>query len=201
MAVREQFMRRSRRYICHLHWILALVFLCGCSPKVEESLVETALLEEQEIPETDMADAKTEEPEMVIIYVCGEVWTPGVYTLEAGSRIGDAVKAAGGMTEEADETFLNQAQILLDGEKIYVPSKEEAAGGGIDEPGNWNAKVSINRAGKEQLMTLAGIGESKAEAIIAYRESHGGFQSLEELMHVDGIKEGTYEKIKDLISL
>lgn len=189
-------MRRNKRFICHLHWILVLICLCGCSPKVEESLAEVPALEEQEMERSDAV-----EPEKVIVYICGEVCVPGVYALEAESRICDAVEAAGGLTKDADESYLNQAQILTDGEKIYVPSKEEAAGWGIDGSKDQNTRVSINRAGKDQLMTLTGIGESKAEAIIAYREAHDGFQSLEELMQVDGIKEGTYEKIKDLISL
>ena len=188
-------MRGRKSYICHLYWVLVLIFLCGCSKKAEENLVEIPVLEEQEREEAEAA------PETIVVYVCGHVWTPGVYTLEAGSRICDAVMAAGGLTEEADDTYLNQAQILTDGEKIYVPSKEETTGWGIGETESRSARVSINHAGREQLMSLQGIGESKADAIIAYREAHGGFQSLEELMQVDGIKEGTYEKIKDLISL
>jgi len=195
-------MHGKRKYICQLCWILVFVFLFGCSSRAEDDLQEIPIMQEEAgAAVNDVTAEDTDESGQVVVYVCGEVCIPGLYTLEANSRIYDAVMAAGGLTKEADDAFLNQAQILTDGEKIYVPSKEETTVWGIDGAGACDDKVSINRAGKEQLMMLQGIGEAKADAIIAYRETHGGFQSLDELMKVDGIKEGTYEKIKDRISL
>ncbi|RGO24240.1 ComEA family DNA-binding protein [Dorea sp. OM02-2LB] len=154
------------------------------------------------------------------VYICGQICNPGVYTLEEDSRICDVIQKAGGLKQEASETYLNQAQRLEDGMKIYVPSKEEAktlgdpaqelsgisgqvTGGAGDstENGTTQGKVNINRADKAELMTLTGIGETKAEAILSYRETNRGFQSLEELKQVEGIKDGTFQKIKDQICL
>ena len=154
------------------------------------------------------------------VYICGQICNPGVYTLEEDSRICDVIQKAGGLKEEASDTYLNQAQRLEDGMKIYVPSKEEAktlgdpaqelsgisgqvTGGAGDstENGTTQGKVNINRADKAELMTLTGIGETKAEAILSYRETNREFQSLEELKQVEGIKDGTFQKIKDRICL
>jgi len=126
-----------------------------------------------------------------------------VYVLTEGSRVCDAFFAAGGLTENAAKDYWNQARLLSDGEMIYVPNEEEAANRSPEKGNTKNTdndgKININTATKEGLMTLPGIGESKAERIIAYRDEHGGFSSLEEIMEVEGIKEGMYEKIKDYI--
>ena len=117
------------------------------------------------------------------------------------------------MLPEGDVTRLNLAELLYDGQKIYVPSCEEMEESGYDAFDDGDSSVisddrqdsdglvNLNKASKEQLMTLAGIGESKAEAIIRYRDEQGAFCSVEELMNVPGIKEGTYSKIKDRISI
>ncbi len=173
--------------------------------------------------------AKAEEPDRIVVYICGQVKEPGVYELEAGARIGDAVEKASGMTEDAAEDALNLAQTLADGQMIRVPSKEEfketekdlvivSGGSGGDQaaapkggtadsrPGSADGTgagglISLNQATKEELMTLPGIGESKAEAILNYRRKQGGFGSIEEIMNISGIKEGVYLKIKDKISI
>ena len=121
---------------------------------------------------------------------------------------------AGGFSDDADVTYVNLAQTIIAGEQIYIPTLEETAGILLSEredetasaehaPADTNAerngKININTAGKELLMTLPGIGESKADAIIAYREAQGKFQNTEELMQIRGIKEGIYNQIKDLI--
>ena len=133
--------------------------------------------------------------------------SPGVYELEPGSRIYEAVRAAGGMTEAADEYYLNQAEVLNDGQQIYVPSKEEIEAEEkilgkpeeIKEEGS--KKVNLNTASKEELMTLTGIGEAKADSIIRYREENGGFQNPEDLMKIEGIKSGVFNKIKEQITV
>ena len=105
---------------------------------------------------------------------------------------------------EGDAASLNLAELLRDGQKIYVPSYEETATWSETELSDEqieNDRVNINQASKDALMTLSGIGESKADAIIRYRDEHGAFGSIEELMDVPGIKEGTYSKIKDRISI
>lgn len=148
-----------------------------------------------------------QEPEgKICVFVCGEVASPGVYELASDSRIYQAVEAAGGLLDSAAGDYVNQAERMADGQRIYIPSLEEArtgvpepadAGGGAQKPENSEGKVNLNTAGKEELMTLTGIGEKKAEAIISYRDASGGFGSIDELMQVEGIKEGTFEKIKE----
>lgn len=142
-----------------------------------------------------------EEEAQICVYVCGEVCAPGVYELPAGARIGDAVEAAGKMTAEADENWLNLAEHMTDGQKIWVPSVQEAeelSQAALEEQ---SGLVNLNSASKEELMTLTGIGESKAKDIISYREEHGSFASIEELMQIPGIKEGVFEKIKGQVTV
>lgn len=152
-----------------------------------------------------------------VVYVCGEVNNPGVYKLSEGSRIIDAIMAAGGYTENACSEYLNLACLVSDGEKVYVPSFEEVENGvmltdsgttsgvqtgngtGTNTNGNAQGLININTATKEELMTLPGIGESKAEKIIAYRGANGRFSKPEDIMNISGIKEGLYNKIKDKI--
>lgn len=150
--------------------------------------------------EENLTDADTgEEPVQLVVYVCGAVQDPGVVALDADARVVDAILAAGGMTEDASETYVNLAARLTDGEKIYVPTRAEAAE--LERAAAEQVKVNINTADKEELCTLPGIGESKAEDIIAYREKQGSFKNLEELMQVSGIKESLYEKLADRIKL
>lgn len=152
-------------------------------------------------------DGGTEEqPEEVVIYICGAVANPGVYTLPEGSRVYELIEAAGGLLEDADNRVLNQAGVLQDGQQIVVYTKEEAedlpvpdsaAGTVASDEG----KVNLNTANAEKLMTLSGIGEARAQAIIAYREQNGGFQSIEEIMEIEGIKEKLFEKIREQIEI
>lgn len=147
----------------------------------------------------------------VVVHVCGAVQNPGVYSLAEGSRIYEAVAAAGGLLPEADEAYLNQAACVTDGEQIYVPTMQEVLeqsatltrNGQQTEIGtvSQDAKVNLNTATKEQLCTLPGIGESKAESIISYRNEHGAYGQIEDIMKVEGIKDGLFQKIKDRITV
>ena len=137
----------------------------------------------------------------LFVYVCGEVKAPGVYELSEGSRIVDAVEAAGGMTEAASGTYLNLAEPVSDGQKIEVPSKAEAAQMEEREQEAQSGLVNLNTASAEELMTLTGIGESKADALLSYRAEHGGFEKPEDLMEIPGIKEGVFQKIKDQVTV
>ena len=108
------------------------------------------------------------------------------------------------MTGQACTWYINQAEKAADGMKIYVPDREEAEHLPKEENSGESraeetGKINLNTASKEELMTLGGIGETKAESILRYREEHGRFQSIEEIQKVEGIKAGTYEKIKDRI--
>lgn len=144
----------------------------------------------------------------VYVDVCGAVRHPGVYRLPEGSRIFEAVRMAGGFTEEAASASVNQALPLSDGQQLIVLTKEEFheksqvsdVPYGQETAASESGRVNINTAGREELMKLSGIGETRAEAILSYRETHGGFTSVEELLQVSGIKEGTLAKIKDRIT-
>lgn len=155
------------------------------------------------------------EAAVCVVHVCGAVQSPGVYTLAEGSRIYEAVAAAGGLLPEADEAYLNQASCVTDGEQIYVPTQQEVleqsatlvrSGQSVTaqtesgaEP--QDAKVNLNTATKEQLCTLPGIGESKAQSIISYRETQGAYGQIEDVMNVEGIKDGLFQKIRDRITV
>ena len=146
--------------------------------------------------------------DLIYVYVCGQVKSPGVYVLDEGSRLFEAVDMAGGMLSGGDLSRINLAAVLTDGQKIYIPSEAETLQTGeelLEIPengdGSLEQRVNINRASKETLMTLPGIGEAKAEAILTYRQAEGRFESPEELMNVPGLKAGIYAKIKDRIAI
>lgn len=147
------------------------------------------------------------EEETCVVHICGAVQNPGVYTLKAGSRIYQAIEEAGGFGEGAGEDYLNQADPVSDGMKIYVPTIEEvqeAKWQGITETaaaGQENGLVNINTADEELLCTLSGVGSSRAKSIIAYREKNGAYQKIEDIMNVEGIKEGLFEKIRGSITV
>ncbi len=141
-------------------------------------------------------DADTALDASIYVYVCGEVNSPGVYALREDARAFEAVEAAGGMTADADGQAVNLARILRDGEQLIVPSRLNAPAAGTA-----GGKVNINTADVPALMTLSGIGESKAEAIIAYREEKGPFTVIEDIMLVGGIKSSLFDRIKDDITV
>lgn len=169
--------------------ILMIIALSGCSSEKKESFkAEAGSL-------TALASSEA-EPDRVWVYVCGEVACPGVYELTAGSRVKDAIVLAGGLSSEADPAAVNQAQKLKDQDKIVIPAKNTPSGSSAG-----SGLMNINSATKEQLLTLPGIGEAKAAAIVSYRESHGGFKNIEELQKIEGIKSGVFNKIKDSVSV
>ena len=134
----------------------------------------------------------------ICIYVVGCVNEPGIYEVEDGTRIYEAIELAGGATDEADLSRLNLAKILLDEEKVVVPkivNVEEGEGSLI------SSVVNINTANVERLSTLSGIGKSTAEKIVKYREENGYFNSVEDIMNVSGIGESKFNAIKDNITV
>ncbi len=161
---------------------------------------------------------------MIYVDVCGAVANPGVFQLAAGSRVFQAIEAAGGYLPEAALTCVNRAGVLTDGQQLYILTQEEMERQGLDpaemagaSDGQMNGsagtgqntgmtaqvqqdnRININTADEAQLTTLTGIGATRAQAIIAYREENGPFASIEDIMNVQGIKEGTFAKIKDEI--
>lgn len=133
----------------------------------------------------------------ILVHVSGQVEHPGVYSLDAGSRIIDAVSAAGGALQDADLHRLNLAAYLTDGQKVTVPSAVPDSG---PNSGFEHSLVNINTSDQKTLETLPNIGPARAERIIEYREIHGGFSSIEEIINVPGIGSGIYDSIKDLVT-
>lgn len=188
-------------------WALLVLCTACMEPSViydssagqEEGRDETEVLQEERKEEGGNV-SETPMPG-VYVYVCGEVKVPGVYELSEGSRIADAVEAAGGMTEQAAKTYLNLAERVKDGQKIEVLSVSEAEEQKRADAQQRNGQINLNQASVQELMTLTGIGEAKAKDILLYREQHGSFSSIEELMEIPGIKSGVFQKIKDQITV
>ena len=175
---------------------------------------------------TELSDASSEETKTLVVHICGAVSAPGVYELPAGSRIIDAVEAGGGFLPEADEACCNLAEEIVDGCQIYIMTKSESCADGQTEKKAGiqtspdsdmqttdrnvrsnsataleNGLVNLNTADVAALMTLPGIGESRAKAIISYREQHGEFAQIEDIMKISGIKQAAFSKIKDKITV
>lgn len=152
----------------------------------------------------------------IYVYVTGEVKTPGVYCLKGNARICDAIEAAGGMTKKAQKDYLNQAEKIVDGQKIKIISKKQYRDECLqnknmeshntktdseNDSSNQSDKVNINTAGSEELMNLSGIGETKAKAIVLYREENGNFSTIEDIKNVSGIGETTFDSIREQITV
>ena len=174
--------------------------------------------------ESEAVSDKEMQQAMIYVDVCGAVANPGVFQLAAGSRVFQAIEAAGGYLPEAALTCVNRAGVLTDGQQLYILTQEEMERQGLDpaemakaSDGQMNGsagtgqntgmtaqiqqdnRININTADEAQLTTLTGIGATRAQAIIAYREENGPFAAIEDIMNVQGIKEGTFAKIKDEI--
>lgn len=161
-----------------------------------------ALREEpDEASDRGLDKASNEAVVPVVIHICGAVAREGVYTLQEGDRVADALDMAGGYTEEADRYALNLAMKLADGMKIYVPrTGEEWNEEVITSPaGTEDRKVNINTADINELTKIPGVGAARAEAIIAFREKEGRFASSEDLMKIPGIKEGMFAKMEPYV--
>lgn len=154
----------------------------------------------------DTGEKITEPREDVYVHICGAVQSPGVYVLAAGSRLYEAVEAAGGFLPEACQEYCNLALTVSDGMQYQIPTEDEARSGELPEaaqgkPSSYDSQglLDINLATAAELMSLPGIGQTRADAIITYREEHGAFAGKEDIMQVTGIKGATYEKIEGYI--
>ncbi len=181
----------KRLYIIYVTVLIICEFTaCKSSDESQEIIVETVATQEL---------VTQNERNEICVYIVGEVVNPGVYVLEEHSRICDVVEMAGGFTDNAATEYINLASIVSDEEKIIVYSLDEVLNGEVITE-NENL-ININTATKEQLMTLPGIGESKASDIIKYREENGKFQTKEDIMKVPGIKDAAFSKIEELITV
>ena len=180
-----------------------MVALFGCGKRGNVSLEEALSVMYTEegtdayIVSTD--DLSTDMEQILCVYVCGAVVNPGVYELPKGSRIVAAVEAAGGFLPDAATEAINLAEHLQDGMQIVVPTKEEAEKAKAEAARGADGRVNLNTASVAELCTLRGIGEAKAEAILAYRTELGAFSSIEQIKEVTGIGEGLFNQIKSSI--
>lgn len=186
---------------------------------IESSEIEKTL-ETMPIDETSNMNLDNREEEVYLeipVYICGAVNTPGVYYVSSQAIINDVIEKCGGFTEDADQTVVNLASKVIANEKIIIPKQGEeidklldsydnrerveiSLSSGVASSNQESQEINLNTASKEKLMTLDGIGEVKAIAIIAYREENGGFNSIEEIKNISGIGEKTFEKIKQFIT-
>lgn len=223
----ERYIGRRKGIILCALLIFAACLVTGCKGgnsaelirKVsEEASAESEAESENETEDEEAVREQTTQADEVCVYVCGAVQSPGVYTLEEGARLFEAISTAGGFTEDACEYIWNQALVLADGQMIYVPSAQEVETGLSQDGRNlWSLlgmeeaslaehgadtseqRININTATVEELTGIPGIGASKAELIVSYRDEHGFFTQIEEIQNVPGIKGGTFERMKDYI--
>lgn len=198
------------RGTCCAAGLVLCVLLAGCR-KADRAIVlpvgEPVGMAEQDVtkqgiePELGERQLPLPETAVIYVYVCGAVKEPGVVLLPEGSRGQDALEAAGGFAEDAAREAVNLAEVLTDGMKLYFPTPEEAMEAEREAQERDAGLININTAGAELLCTLPGIGEARAKAIIAYREEHGAFGSVEEIMQVSGIKDSAYNKIRAFITV
>ncbi|WP_114150363.1 helix-hairpin-helix domain-containing protein [Bacillus spizizenii] len=184
---------------------IAVIFFLS-SGKNKEPMKQTVSTE-TENTEVKQEAFKDESNETIVIDIKGAVKHPGVYEMRTGDRLSQAIEKAGGTSEQADEMQVNLAELLQDGTVVYIPKRgeetavQQGVGGAIQSDGGKGALVNINTATLEELQGISGVGPSKAEAIIAYREENGRYQTIEDITKVSGIGEKSFEKIKSSITV
>ena len=181
--------------------LLILVGVGGLFSKKEESVEETEVVVTTVLAEK--TEVSTTQETVIFVDIKGAVKNPGVYQMKVGDRVKDALEAAGGLTEEADSQKVNLAKRLEDQMVIVVPKvgeeAEEIPAGETRNEATKEGKVNINTATVEELKTLKGVGEKKAEAIIEYRKKNGSFKTKEDLMKVRGIGKKLFESFEERI--
>lgn len=169
-----------------------------------------------DIKENIQSDNSTQQEldtqSLIYVHLCGAVINPDVYQIETGARLKDLIDMAGGLSTDAASDYINQASVVKDGQRIYIPTKEELEELSLSdyiegEPdfcvdkAEVDGKVNINTADETKFMNLTGIGQAKAKSIVEYRNKNGEFKDITDLMKIPGIKEGLFNQIKDEITL
>ena len=179
-------------------WIICGAILLGAGfwytkgqdPVTKESNFQ-ASVSESSAPAGDTSKPVNTDSSEIAVFICGAVKHPGVYRFSESVRICDVIASAGGLTKKADTNAVNQT----------AKDQPRAESDAQTASATSSDKISLNKATKEQLLSLPGIGESKANAIVAYRTEHGSFQKIEDIMNISGIKNGVFDKIKDKITI
>ena len=181
--------------------LLLLVGIGGLFSKKEETVEDVTVVETTMLAEK--TEVSTRQEAVIFVDIKGAVKNPGVYQMKSGDRVKDALDAAGGLTDEADSQKVNLAQRVEDQMVIVVPKVGEEAtempAGVTSKEAAKDGKVNINTATVEELKTLKGVGEKKAEAIIEYRKKNGSFKTKEDLMKVRGIGKKLFESFQERI--
>ncbi|WP_100446333.1 ComEA family DNA-binding protein [Glycomyces xiaoerkulensis] len=193
---------QARLGLSHVNrWVLVAVAVVAAATGLSAMILSWPQSEPAATAEVEPTASPATQPETIVVSVAGAVRRPGIVELESGSRVADAIAAAGGMAEEADPGFLNLARVVTDGDLVAVPdadSAPETAGSGGAAA---SALVNPNVADERTLTTLNGIGPVLAERIVAHREANGSFQSVEELADVQGIGPSLLDQIRDQVAL
>ncbi|MCR5836538.1 MAG: helix-hairpin-helix domain-containing protein [Lachnospiraceae bacterium] len=213
----------KRMILCNLIFAFLILQLTGCGLK-EKDFAELSISHSEDGQQESISDKETTQIntdfELIYIYITGCVKNPGVYSINKSERMISAVKLAGGFTDEASEECVNLASKLEDGEHIKILSKKQykkISEGAAKDTNSYNFNectsidnsnasdnsnlININTASKEELCSLAGIGEAKAASIIEYRAANGFFQKIEDIKNVSGIGENVFNRIKDSITV
>ncbi len=223
-------MRKTSKFLVNT-FLCVLLFCTGCGLRSDVKLLHSdSSSEGASVSRENSEGGKTEEKAgkdetkesasaMIHVFVCGAVLKEGVYELPEGSRVYEAVECAGGFREDADTSYINQAAVLQDAQKLEIPTREEAEryrenGVALNQFGTGNtgtagsmpaggsaSKVNINTADEVLLRSIPGIGAVKAKRIIEYRNENGLFGSIEELMNVSGIGEASLRNIQNYITV
>ncbi|GAA1683103.1 hypothetical protein GCM10009830_32860 [Glycomyces endophyticus] len=191
--------------LSHLNrWVLAIVGVLVAAVGLAVTILSWPESQPAATAPATAPEASAEAPAMIVVSVAGAVNKPGIVELETGSRVADAIEAAGGLAEGADPGYLNLARVVADGDLVAVPDAAASgapplAPGGAS--GGAGGLVNINVAGAQELDALNGIGPVLAERIIEYREANGSFQSVDELSEVSGIGSALLEQLREQVTL
>ncbi|KOA21257.1 ComE operon protein 1 [Clostridium homopropionicum DSM 5847] len=202
---------------CSIFLIVGYILSQPKSTNEEEILLENKIQYKDnraaqvsgKLDDSNSENSNSDEFKKIIVEIKGEVKNPNVYIMDYNSRVNDLIKKAGGFTDEADVMSVNSSMKLKDEDCIIIYNKNEEKNIGINNSisrRNENTKadggkININTASKEELNSIPGIGDVTAQKIIDYRESEGGFKSIEELTNIDRIGPKTLEKIRDKIQV
>lgn len=182
---------------------VAFAFYLAKNGASDDDLAVSVIPETGAEPMVQTSDSAVSEDVLIMVDVAGAVADPSVVELPEGSRVFEAIEKAGGLTSEGDAGALNQAEILSDGQKIYIPTKQELKTSSFSFISNANQSglININTADSAELQNIPGVGPATAEKIINYRNENGKFKSVEEIKNVSGIGDKTFDKMKNKITV
>lgn len=194
----QTYEKQTKIAVIALVVITALVLFGGTGEREEIVVTQPGEQQEELTEESANGSVPDASASKICVDISGCVESPGVYEVTEGTRLHQVIELAGGLKEDADIDAINQAELVADGQKIFIPTKMEM-GDGVVSGQSSNGKININQADSTELQEIPGIGPSTADKIIQYRDENGRFQTIEDIQNVSGIGEKTFEKMKDKI--